>query len=159
MNNILDLNSMSTEELKKLSKSVESQMKKLDRSKKELLIKKKQYHMVSVIPECEVDYRYLYQKLYNYFLAHDKLSSSQFLEICRESLYEAPVYQSDIYPCPECGELSLYVGEYEDVPNRTTSYAIICSHCDFTCPNETEYIGDAWDIFHKWLVKNRYLDK
>ena len=34
MNNILDLNSMSTEELKELSKSVESQMKKLEKKKK-----------------------------------------------------------------------------------------------------------------------------
>lgn len=77
--------------------------------------------------------------------------------------HKLPVKKNEIYPCPECGGMTLYAGEFGDYEKNygvgKSKQKITCSMCDFVCPAKySDNEWEAWDGFHKWLEKQGYLD-
>ena len=79
------------------------------------------------------------------------------LEEVEKKCYEKePERPNDVYPCPECGEMTLRAGNFGD--GWLSKYQIMCDDCDFVAPTEPMSAEwSAWDEFHIWLIKNGYL--
>lgn len=154
----MNYSELSEKELREEQKKIEDRLNKIKLEKAEKLRKKREYHLTSVEKTYHMNHSLFYSKIVEFFKYNEEMPISQFNKIVHYCMEEDRVDNNKIYPCPECGEYSLYVGNFggDFHPNRK----VTCSRCDFTCSakgTHTEY--DAWDSFHNWLVRNKYLDK
>ena len=151
-------NELSEKELREEQKKIEARLNEIKLEKAKRLRKKREYHLTNIEKTYHVNYSLLYSKMTEFFKYNEEMSVSRFNEIVDYCMIEDHIDKNKIYPCPECGEHSLYVGNFGD--NFYPKQKVTCSMCDFTCSAKEAYTEyDAWDNFHNWLVRNKYLDK
>lgn len=75
-----------------------------------------------------------------------------------------PPDNGDVYPCPECGHMALYVDRCRIMDDPAVIYGgrinhiVCCYDCGFKPDVEHAYDEkDAWNTFKKWLKSNGYL--
>lgn len=161
----LNLSEMTEKELKELSRKTDARLKEIKKEREAKELRKKNYALATPEPEFHTDYEKAWKTICDRVNSGGgKLTENDLKMIWRDSSYQLPIKKEEVYPCPECGKMSLYAGEYGDYDRiygtGKSKQKITCSCCDFVCPakaSETEY--DAWDMFHRWLVKKGYLEK
>lgn len=156
--NLDNIGKMSEKELRALTKAANKALSDIESKKKELLKKKREYSLVTPEPTYTFSYR-RFHNLVMEFGQKDLKILKELQEIEKKCNDQDPYKKEDIYPCPECGRMDLYTGEFGS-SSWFPEYKITCGTCDFTAPVKAMSEGhDAWDSFHEWLVKEGYLEE
>lgn len=161
MTNNIDINTiseMNEKELRALTKAANKALSDIEAKKKELLKKKKEYSLVTPEPTYTFSY-HRFHKLVMEIGQNDANLMEKLHKIEEQCNDKDPCKKEDIYPCPECGRMHLYAGDFGN-DSWFPKYIITCGTCDFTAPVKTmDETHDAWDAFREWLVKEGYLEK
>lgn len=156
MLSLVELESKATELQTKLAK-LNEELKEVNTRIDEAVIKKREYKLNDIPDRIWYDYKSIVEDLVEHFRNDEVVSSviSNILQAHSIKLGKDPVA---LYNCPECGSSeSLYIGEYHSSTDGR-KFAITCSRCDFAGPH-VKYKNDAWEKFHRWLVKTGYLEE
>ena len=153
------LKNLSEDEMRQLNKATQEKINAIDEEKARIKALKKNYALKDVPSTWQVNYENLGEKIEKFFKepAQILLDVSSFYELRKQCSYEIPPSKTELYCCPECGDNSLRVGEYGGYNNP--KYAVTCDSCDFIMEKKEWSETEAWETFHKWLIKNGYLDK
>lgn len=160
--NDLDLEIMSERDLKHAKKQIEKRLEAVKKEKEETAKRKAEYHLVEPPAQYKENFEKMWQKVRQVIADGGVVDSGNIEEIYQDGLWLIPAKKEDIYPCPQCGEMALYVGKYgeEDIWGEYRCKRVTCQNCGFEPGiNFEETDIDSWDSFHQWLVKNGYLDK
>lgn len=131
---------------------------KNNNKEKKLKKKKEQYFLHTPEEHYTMSYPLFYAKVMDLGADNPELNK-QLLAIQDSCIIKLPHKKEDVYPCPVCGELSLYAGNFGEM-QEFPEYKITCSNCDFIAPTELTFEeNSAWTYFHAWLVKEGYLKK
>lgn len=110
----------------------------------------------------EDTYTFLYPQFYDLVMtlgANEPELMPKLQEIEKRCKLRNPHKKEKVYPCPECGDMNLRLGDFGS-SDFEPEYKVMCDTCSFVAPVEAEYSRcDAWENFHQWLVKEGYLDK
>ena len=160
----MEINKMSEEELKQAAEKIKEQLASIQKEKEERKRRKQEYALVNREPKYRTNYIRLWELVQTIVLDGGTVNAENLNNIFLAAQEEIPVPLKEIYPCPKCGEIGgLYVGEYGDYDpiwgTGTSKKRITCSCCDFVCHVKYEQTDhEAWESFHRWLVKRGYLD-
>lgn len=157
-NKIFDLNKLSEKDLKALAAEANGRLTEIEAERQKLLERKRNYALVSPEPTYTFAYR-KFHKLIIELANNDPALREKIDEIENICNEKDPPNKEEVYPCPECGDMALYPGNFGN-DSWSPGYQITCSTCDFTAPVKPMFEEhDAWYEFHEWLVKEGYLTK
>ena len=159
----LDLEIMSESDLKHAKKQIEKRLEAVKKEKEETARKKAEYHLIEPPSKYEENFEKMWRQVRQIIADGGAVDSGNIEEIYRAGLRLIPADKEDVYPCPQCGKMTLIVDDYGsvDLLGDYRLKRVACQSCNFE-PEDIKFentYADAWDSFHQWLVKNGYLDK
>lgn len=150
-----DLKDCSEKELKDIIKNANQRIDEIEKAKEEERKRKENYHLIELPPKYDINYEGFYDSIMGMDFGEE--NNKRIQEIAKEFTFEISTSKEDIFPCPVCGETSLYIADYSDYLKYR--YRICCGCCDFATDKEFDNEYDVWYNFAKWLVKNGYLSE
>lgn len=155
---MIDLGTVSDAELIEALEKLTEENEKRKREKEELRQRKINYQLRTPEPPYEILYRKFYEEIVELTHKKTQITSLEIEKVKDMCIRKLPVPETDIYPCPECGEMTLRAGNYGT--DFEEQYRILCDNCDFIVPGKYERSElEAWETFYAWLVKEGYLKK
>lgn len=152
---MFDISNLSEKELKDLMKDANKRIGEIEKVKEEERKRKENYHLIELPLKYEINYGGFYNSIMEMDFGEENNKKIQ--EIAKKYTFEIPPSKEDIFPCPKCGETSLYIADYSDFTKNR--HGLRCRWCDFAIDKEFDNEYDAWFNFAKWLVKNGYLSE
>ena len=153
------IDSLTEEELKMLNEMTQAEIASIEEEKARKQALKKSYSLKDAPSTFKVDQSRLGFYTLEWFQKEQQeiLPKDMFEKFLNKSTNEIKPKKEEIYACPECGEYNLRIGCFSE--GWVDKYAVTCDSCDFTIDKMESAHWDAWETFHKWLVKNGYLSK
>lgn len=143
-------------------KQINEQLENLQKQKEEESRRKAEYHLAQAEPKYNEDFHRMWSFVEEVVAGGGTVNAGNIEEIHKKGLIKLPTTNEEVYPCPKCGRLSLFVGDFgaADTLGEYRKRKVCCENCDFEpdVKYETNY-SDAWDSFHNWLIKNGYLEE
>lgn len=152
---MIDFNNLTEKELKSIIKNANKRIDEIEKEKEIKRQRKLNYHLVQLPKKYDINYRAFYENVIK--LEFDENTKTAIKNIAENVKFEILPKKTEIFPCPVCGEMELYVSDYLDIDLHR--YHISCGNCNFSMAEECSSEKDAWYAFTEYLVKEGYLDK
>ena len=156
--NKIDISELSEIELQELLQKANNRLELIQEEKKlEKKLRKKAYAFAKKSPEYRPDYMKLWDLVKSAVENTGSINADNIEEIWKNGQEEIPVSREELYPCPKCGKISLWVGQFGTHENPKRK--VVCDSCDFVYPGEyAPNSKEAWKLFHGWLIRKGYLN-
>lgn len=149
-----------TDELQKLLNSAQVEQHRAARreERRENQKKRANYRLSTDPYRKEHNLSQLLEDIRDHFQTETILTATQFAVILKSCSYTLPNEFSKVYPCPECGKNSLYVGSFpRSAKSGGYMRRVVCGCCDWQCPRSASSDYDARDAFVYYLNKQGFL--
>lgn len=119
-------------------------------------LKRAKYQLAAPINYTDYNRHAIVDLILKHFENESVLTYGQFEDIVRPNRFYPYTPMKDVYPCPECGELSL---DYVREDRGRVRVKCFCSTCEWTCPKWTRTETDAEAVFVEWLNDQRFIGR